>query len=384
MRSLPGARASLRPRAFRSSWTARSRSARCRSTRPGSTSTPCPARSGSAGRRGQARSSSPTRTRLRVAGPSYLSQHGYEPDGTFEPKDGAARFDPNLTPNALVAGLAGGDARDARLGARAGSRDGRALPRRGSPSRAATSSFRRSAPHSSPGALRWRSPRPSSSDSRTTGVIVRDLPGRGLDPCVRRLVDERRRSRASAWPPCRVGACASTSTPRHRSRPSPALRSRTTISSLEARGREPVRGVRRDARGARARRRRHPPGRPRPLPLLRGARPALRRARIRRARVRLLRAHGRRREARRRLRVHAARAADDARRAFRRTSARASRTFARAGMRRGLHGRVLLRRPQLVACRRSRVTISPVRSASTVGRARATTAHRGRRSVPQR
>ena len=53
------------------------------------------------------------------------------------------------------------------LGARACSRDGRALPRRGSRSRATMSSFRRNAPRSSPGALRWRSPRPSSSDWRT-------------------------------------------------------------------------------------------------------------------------------------------------------------------------------------------------------------------------
>ncbi|MFO7571223.1 MAG: aminotransferase class V-fold PLP-dependent enzyme [Gaiellaceae bacterium] len=42
---------------------------------------------------------------LRVGRPSYLSQQGYEPDGNFVPRDGAARFDPNVTPNALVAGL---------------------------------------------------------------------------------------------------------------------------------------------------------------------------------------------------------------------------------------------------------------------------------------
>ena len=96
------------------------------------------------------------------------------------------------------------------------------------------------------------------------------------------------------------------------------------------------------------RRRRHPPGRPRALPLLRGARAALRRARLRRGRVRLLRPHRRRREARRRLRVHGARRADDAggrpgrRRRRRRVPARRRR-------RRDLHGRLLLRRPQLVA-----------------------------------
>ena len=42
---------------------------------------------------------------LRVARPSYLSQQAYENDGRFVPKDGAARFDPNLTPTASVAGL---------------------------------------------------------------------------------------------------------------------------------------------------------------------------------------------------------------------------------------------------------------------------------------
>jgi L-cysteine/cystine lyase len=42
---------------------------------------------------------------LRIARPSYLSQQSYEPDGAFQPKEGAARFDPNLTPKAAVAGL---------------------------------------------------------------------------------------------------------------------------------------------------------------------------------------------------------------------------------------------------------------------------------------
>jgi len=42
---------------------------------------------------------------LRVGRPSYLSQQRYEPDGTFEPRPGARRFDPNLTPHALTAGF---------------------------------------------------------------------------------------------------------------------------------------------------------------------------------------------------------------------------------------------------------------------------------------
>ena len=150
---------------------------------------------------------------------------------------------------------------------------------------------------------------------------------------------------------------------------------------LEARGREPLRGVPRDARGARARRRRDPPGRPRPLPLLRGARAALRGARVRRRRVRLLRAHGRRREARRRLRVHAARAADDTgRRSGGRRRVR--RAPSRRGVRRRLHGRVLLRRTQLVACRRSRSRPRRRDRLLRPTRRRATTAHRGRFSAP--
>jgi L-cysteine/cystine lyase len=43
--------------------------------------------------------------RLRVAAPSYFSQASHEPDGSFEPKPGAARFDPGWIPPACVAGL---------------------------------------------------------------------------------------------------------------------------------------------------------------------------------------------------------------------------------------------------------------------------------------
>lgn len=43
--------------------------------------------------------------RLRVARPSYFSQQGHEPDGSFEPSPGARRFDPNWVPTALMSGL---------------------------------------------------------------------------------------------------------------------------------------------------------------------------------------------------------------------------------------------------------------------------------------
>lgn len=43
---------------------------------------------------------------LRVAAPSYLSQASYEPDGSFEPRPGAARFDSQWISHGSLAGLA--------------------------------------------------------------------------------------------------------------------------------------------------------------------------------------------------------------------------------------------------------------------------------------
>jgi L-cysteine/cystine lyase len=43
--------------------------------------------------------------RLQVAAPSYFSQKGYEPDGTFVPQDGAARFEGGWWPPGSLAGL---------------------------------------------------------------------------------------------------------------------------------------------------------------------------------------------------------------------------------------------------------------------------------------
>jgi L-cysteine/cystine lyase len=43
--------------------------------------------------------------RLHVALPTYFSQNAYEVDGTYTPKDGAARFDAGWIPNASLAGL---------------------------------------------------------------------------------------------------------------------------------------------------------------------------------------------------------------------------------------------------------------------------------------
>jgi selenocysteine lyase/cysteine desulfurase len=42
---------------------------------------------------------------LHVAAPTYLSQVGYEPDGRFEPREGAARFDSGWIPPGYLSGL---------------------------------------------------------------------------------------------------------------------------------------------------------------------------------------------------------------------------------------------------------------------------------------
>jgi L-cysteine/cystine lyase len=42
---------------------------------------------------------------LRVAAPNYLSQAGYEPDGRFVPREGAARFDSGWIPPGFLSGL---------------------------------------------------------------------------------------------------------------------------------------------------------------------------------------------------------------------------------------------------------------------------------------
>ena len=43
--------------------------------------------------------------RLRVARPSYFSQTAHEPSGSFEPAEGAARFDPGWLSSAVLSGL---------------------------------------------------------------------------------------------------------------------------------------------------------------------------------------------------------------------------------------------------------------------------------------
>ena len=100
-----GARAPGARPASRSSSTAPSRSARSPSPRPGSTTSRSRARSGSAGRTATGALVVADPDGLEVSAPSYFSQADYEPDGQFQPKPGAARFDPGWWPPSSLAGL---------------------------------------------------------------------------------------------------------------------------------------------------------------------------------------------------------------------------------------------------------------------------------------
>jgi len=116
---------------------------------------------------------------LRVARPSYLSQRSYEPDGAFEPRPGARRFDPNLTPNALLAGFRTAVAsqpewaleRAAQMAERCRELLEAAGQEVVSPAARAT-------------LVSWRVPVEESAAVvarlAEAGVVVRDLPGRGL------------------------------------------------------------------------------------------------------------------------------------------------------------------------------------------------------------
>jgi len=116
---------------------------------------------------------------LRVGHPSYLSQDGYEQDGAFQPREGAARFDPNFIPGSATAGLRAAIAAtppwayehaaemaDRFRGGLADARQDVVVPR----DRATLVS--------------WRVPVEESATIveglADAGVIVRDLPGRGL------------------------------------------------------------------------------------------------------------------------------------------------------------------------------------------------------------
>jgi L-cysteine/cystine lyase len=116
---------------------------------------------------------------LRVGRPSYLSQQRYDQDGSFDPRPGAARFDPNLTPNAALEGLRVAVA---------------ALPPWRFERAAATAERLRDLlreagedvvlPQERATLVSWRAPADESAAIvarlAKAGVIVRDLPGLGL------------------------------------------------------------------------------------------------------------------------------------------------------------------------------------------------------------
>ena len=117
--------------------------------------------------------------RLRVARPGYFAQREYQPDGRFIPKAGAGRFDPNWIPAALLSGLrAALDAQPEWRFERAAEMAERCrelLAEAGAdvivPEERAT-------------LVSWRVPAEGSAavvaGLAETGVVVRDLPGRGL------------------------------------------------------------------------------------------------------------------------------------------------------------------------------------------------------------
>ncbi len=116
---------------------------------------------------------------LRIARPSYLAQQGYEPDGAFQAKDGAARFDPNLTPKAAVAGLR---AAISSIPEWAHERASEMAERFRAALREA--GFDVVVPEQRATLVSWRVPADESADVvarlAEVDVVVRDLPGRGL------------------------------------------------------------------------------------------------------------------------------------------------------------------------------------------------------------
>jgi L-cysteine/cystine lyase len=116
---------------------------------------------------------------LRCDRPSYLSQDGYEQDGAFVRKAGAARFDPNVTPAAATAGFRAAIA---------------AIPEWGYARAFETAERFRDRlrelgcdvvePASRATLVTWRVPADESAGVvgglAEKGVVVRDLPGRGL------------------------------------------------------------------------------------------------------------------------------------------------------------------------------------------------------------
>ncbi|MDP9491484.1 MAG: aminotransferase class V-fold PLP-dependent enzyme [Actinomycetota bacterium] len=116
--------------------------------------------------------------RLQVAGPSYFSQASYEPDGSFVPREGAARFEQGWIPAAFVAGLetAIGLAPDWRF------ERARELTDRSCERLVETGFDVVTEPgHGTLVSLRWRGdPKEAVTRLYEEDVVIRDLPGTGL------------------------------------------------------------------------------------------------------------------------------------------------------------------------------------------------------------
>ena len=112
--------------------------------------------------------------RLRVARPSYFSQASYEPDGAFEPRESAARFEPNwLSASALAGLLTALEVAPERRFERAAEQTRRC--------RELLAPLVELVPGDAT-LVSFRSERPTElvEQLAAAGVVVRELPGRGL------------------------------------------------------------------------------------------------------------------------------------------------------------------------------------------------------------
>jgi L-cysteine/cystine lyase len=116
--------------------------------------------------------------RLRVGSPAYFAQKRHEPDGSFEPTDGARRFDRSWIPASFIAGLEAAlsglpDWRFERSRAMAERCRERLLE--------AGHEVVTESGHANLVSWRWRGdPRPVAERLYEQGVVIRDLPGTGL------------------------------------------------------------------------------------------------------------------------------------------------------------------------------------------------------------
>ncbi len=115
--------------------------------------------------------------RLRVAQPSYFAQKSFQPDGAFEPRRGASRFDSQwIAPGALAGLLAALEARPEWAFERAAEMSERCRS-------ALTERFEVVSPPDGGTLVSWRAVGDPAARVRRLferGVIVRDIPGRNL------------------------------------------------------------------------------------------------------------------------------------------------------------------------------------------------------------